>query len=449
MRKMNNEAPQPQVVILGAGFAGMGAVRKLKHSPVKVTLIDQNDYHTFQPLLYQVATAVLAPNEVGFPIRQVLHQHEGAVFHTARVSGIDLDQKQVLLEGMPPLAYDYLVVGLGAVANFHGAAGAKEYALPMYTLRDAVRLRHQLLATLEQVDRNPALADDGALTFCIVGGGPTGVEIAGALAEFFHSVAARDYPNLPIRDQSRVVLLEHGPHLLQPFKPRLQGYAQQALEKMGVQVRTGQCVQEIAPEHIILRSGEILKTRTLIWTAGVQANPLAASLAASLSDSQANSQANSQGIEPGKGGRIPVNPDLSLKGHPEVFIVGDMAMITDSKTDQVLPQLGSVAQQAGHHAGSNIARRVEGKETLPFEYFDKGTMATVGPGAAVVQMPGRRAMTGSAAFAAWLGVHVMLLTGSEEKAGVLVDWAWSLLTRQRGKRIILSGEGPDPAPGDA
>jgi NADH dehydrogenase len=325
-------------VILGCGFAGQGAALKLKDAPVKVTIIDQNDYHTFQPLLYQLATDEMGPSQVGFPIRELMHRMDNAVFHQAKVSGIDLAQKLVQVEGMEPIPYDYLVVGLGAVVNFFGTKSAQENAFPLYTLRDAVRLKNHILQTLEATDKNPALVDEGALTFSVVGGGPTGVETAGALSELMHAVAEKDYPNLPIKEKSQVILLEAGPHLLGPFKPKLQDYAKKALEKLGVTVRVVQIVSEVAPTQITLKSGEVIKTRTLVWGAGIQANPLAKML----------------GVEPVKGGRIPVNADLSLAGHPEVFVVGDIAMITDDKTREQLPQLGSVAQQAGRHVSDNI-----------------------------------------------------------------------------------------------
>ena len=416
-------ADEPQVVILGCGFAGQGAALKLKDAPVKITILDQNDYHTFLPLLYQLATDEMGMTEVGFPIRELMHRHDNAVFHQVKVTGIDLANKRVQVEGMEPIAYDYLVVGLGAVVNFFGTPGAAEHAFPLYTLRDAVRLKDHILKTLEAADKNPALIDDGALTFCVVGGGPTGVETSGALAELMHAVAEKDYPNLPIKDKAQIILFEMGPQLLAPFRPRLQSYTKKALEKLGVTVRLGEGVVEITPTHITLKSGEVIKTHTLVWGAGIQANPLAKGL----------------GVEQVKGGRIPVNPDLSLKDHPEVFVVGDIAMITDAKTNVQLPQLGSVAQQAGRQVGENIHRLVKGEPTEPFEYLDKGTMATIGRGAAVVEMP-HGTMTGHAAWLAWLGVHAALLSGGEEKSTTIVDWGWNVVTKKRGKRIVLTDE---------
>jgi NADH:ubiquinone reductase (H+-translocating) len=417
-------ANEPQVVILGCGFAGQGAALKLKNAPVKITIIDQNDYHTFQPLLYQLATDEMGVTEVGFPIREIMHRQDNAVFHQVKVTGIDLGKKQVQVDGMDPIGYDYLIVGLGAVVNFFGTKGTPDHAFPLYTLRDALRLKDHILKTLEATDKNPALIDDGALTFCVVGGGPTGVETSGALAELLHAVAEKDYPNLPIKDKAQIILFEMGPHLLAPFKPKLQNYAKKSLEKLGVTVRLGEGVVEIDPAHITLKSGEVIKTHTLVWGAGIQANPLAKSL----------------GAEQVKGGRIPVNLDLSLKDHPEVFVVGDIALITDAKTNEQLPQLGSVAQQAGRHVGDNIQRLVKGEKAEPFKYLDKGTMATIGRGAAVVEMPGHGTMTGHAAWLAWLGVHAALLSGGEEKSATIVDWGWNMVTKKRGKRIVVTDE---------
>lgn len=419
-------AELPHVVILGAGFGGIGAAQKLRDAPVRITLIDRHDYHTFQPLLYQVATDELDPSEVGYPIREMLHRHKNMAFHACEVSRIDLAAKQVVLDGMAPLTYDYLALALGAVVNFHGTPGAAEHAFPLYTMNDAVRLHDHTLKLLEAVDKNPALVEDGALTFCIVGGGATGTELAGALSELLHVELAKDFPNLPI-DQAKVVLYEHSPHLLAPFAPKLRDYAQKVLEDRGVEVRTGVGVSEVGPSEMTLESGEKVNTRTIVWAAGLQANPVA----------------NSLGVELAPGGRIPVGPDLQLKDFPGVFAIGDVAAMTDAKTGKPLPGLGAVALQAGHHVGKSIAQLVAGKAGSPFEYFDKGTMAQLGHGAAVVELPTGGALTGRVAWLAWLGVHLSLLSGAEEKTSVFVDWGWNVLTRRRGKRMVLSDEDED------
>jgi NADH:quinone reductase (non-electrogenic) len=416
-RKMGD---RPRVVIVGCGFAGLGAVHQLRNAPVDVTLVDKNDYHTFQPLLYQVATAELDASTVGYPIRDVLHKYDNLCFHKAAVTGVDLDKKQVQAEGIEPLAYDYLVVGLGALVNFFGVPGAAEHAMPLYTLEHAVRLKKHLLAMLEAADKNPALIDQGTLNVVIVGAGPTGVETAGALTDLFSIDFAEDYPNLPI-DKFRIILVDGGPNVLHPFKEKLQDYTHKTLEKLGVELRLGEHVVEVTDKSATLKSGDVIETQTLIWAGGLHANPLAESL----------------GKELDRGGRVPVGPDLSLPGHPEAFAAGDIAQMTDAKTGKVLPQRGSVALQAGTHAGTNVARLVAGKSTEPFAYHDKGTMATIGRGSAVAELPRGVELTGEVAWLMWGAVHLALLTGAESRASVMVDWTWSLFTHDRGKRIDI------------
>jgi NADH:ubiquinone reductase (H+-translocating) len=411
------------VVILGAGFGGIGALKKLRNANVRITIIDKRDYHTFQPLLYQVATDELGPTEVGFPIRELLHGHDNITFHQAAAKSIDLVKKLVVTDSVGPIQYDYLVLALGAIVNFFHTPGADQYAFPLYTMEDAIRLKEHILKTLEAVDKNPALMDDGALNFCVVGGGPTGVELAGALVELYRDELKEDYPNLPVGD-GQVLLYEHSPQLLGTFAPKLESYARKALEERGVKVHTGTGVSKIGPANIELSTGATVKTHTTVWAAGLQANPIVSSL----------------GVELVHGGRIPVGPDLQVKDHPGVFAIGDIAAMTDGKTGQVLPGLGATALQAGRHVGETIKRLLDSKQPEPFEYFNKGMMAQVGRGAAVVELPTGGRMTGHLAWLAWLGVHLALLNGADEKAGVFVDWGWNLLTHKRGKRIILSDE---------
>jgi NADH dehydrogenase len=410
---------EPHVLILGAGFGGVAALKALAKSPARVTLIDRNTYQSFQPLLYQVATDELSIDEVGFPLRNLLRGHPRWAFHKALVTGIDLEKKQVTVEGMAPFTYDYLVIALGAVVNFFGIKGAAEHAFPLYTLRDAVRLKAHVLKTFEATDRDPSLAADGALTVCVVGGGATGVEVAGALAELIHYELRDDYPSLPM-EKAEVVLYEMGPELLGPFKPRLRAYAKRALEKLGVRVCLGEGVVEIEPTRVHLKSGGVVKAHTLVWGAGLQANPLDASIGVPLVH-----------------GRVPVDADLRLSGHPDVFVVGDAAVATDAKSGRPLPQLGSVAKQAGRAAGRNITSLIDGRPPQPFRYLDRGTMATVGRGAAVVELPWGMTMTGFVAWLAWLFVHLALLAGGVERSLTLRDWVWNLLTRRRGKRIVI------------
>jgi len=405
------------------GFGGIGALRKLRDADVQITIIDKRDYHTFQPLLYQVATDELGPEDVGFPIRDLLHGHTNIEFHQTTVSHIDLAGKTVTADGIGPVSYDYLVIALGAMINFFHTPGADQYALPLYTMDDAIRLKKHILETFEVVDKSPALIDEGALNFCVVGGGATGVEFSGALAELLRAELTEDYPNLPV-EKAQVFLYERSPHLLEPFAAKLQTYAQKALEERGVQVRTGVGVSQADSESITLSSGETVKSHTLVWAAGLQANPIV----------------NSLGVPLVHGGRIPVGPDLQVKDHPGVFAIGDIAAMTDGATGRVLPGLGATALQAGCHVGETITGLLIGKAPEPFKYLDKGTMAQVGRGAAVVELPTGGTMTGRVAWLAWLGVHLVLLNGGEEKASTFVEWGWNLVTHQRGKRIILSDE---------
>ena len=414
---------RPRVVILGGGFAGVGAAQRLAKADVDVVLIDKHDYHTFQPLLYQVATGLIEPVAVGHSLRDLVHRQDNAVVHKTPITAVDFDAREVRFEGMEPLTYDYLVLGLGAEVNFFGTEGAEEHAFPMYTLADAVRLKDHVLERWEAADKDPALVDDGALNIVVVGGGPTGVETAGALAELYRAELARDYPDLP-QDSARITLVEAGPEVFAMFKPNLRSYTEDALRKRTVELVTGDAVSVITPTRVTLKSGTELEAHTLVWGAGLLGNRLVDSL----------------GIELQRGNRIGVGPELTLPERPEVYAVGDIAAITDAKTKQVLPQLGSVALQSGEHAGETIARGVAGKKAKPFEYKDKGTMATIGRGAAVVQMLGGRTMKGRKAQLAWGAVHLALLPTNEDRAKAVVDWSGAALTHQRAGRITVSAD---------
>jgi NADH:ubiquinone reductase (H+-translocating) len=416
-------AERPQVLILGGGFAGIGAAKKLEHADAEVVLVDRHDYHTFQPLLYQLASGLLETTAVGHSIRDLVERQDNTTVRQATVTGVDLDAREVRFEGLEPLTYDYLVLGLGAEVNFFGTEGAAEHAFPMYTLPHAVRLKDHLLERWEAADRDPALLEDGALNVVVVGGGPTGVETAGALAELYRGDFAGDYPTVA-QENARITLVEAGPELFSMFKPKLREYATNALDERTVEVKTGALVASVTPTRVKLKSGEELAAHTLVWGAGLQGNQLVQSL----------------GVELQRGNRLAVGPDLALPDHPGVFVVGDVAAITDAETKQVLPQLGSVALQSGEHAGETIARRIAGKEAKPFKYHDKGTMATIGRGAAVVQMLGGRTMTGKKAQAAWGAVHLALLPTNEDRAKAVVDWAGSMFTHQRVGRITVGNE---------
>jgi NADH dehydrogenase len=403
---------------VGGGFGGIGAAKQLRKSDLDVVLVDGHDYHTFQPLLYQVATGLLEQPAVGHPIRDLFDKQDNVRVHQDRVTGIDLEKREVTFGELEPVAYDNLVLALGAEVNFFGVDGAAEHAFPLYTLADAVRLKDHVLERWEAADRHPQLVADGALNMVVVGGGPTGVETAGAMAELYNGVFRKDYPDVS-PEQARIVLVEASPEIFGMFKPDIRSYTEQALSKRGVEVMTGEVVESVSPEKVMLKSGAALAAHTLVWGAGLQGNALVRSL----------------GLELERGNRIAVDGELRIPSHPEVFAVGDIAAITDPKTEHVLPQLGSVALQSGEHAGETIARTVDGKETKPFKYRDKGTMATIGRGAAVVQMLGGRTMKGKAAQMAWGTVHLALLPTNEDRAKAVVDWAGAGLTHQRSGRI--------------
>ena len=414
----------PHVAIVGAGFGGLEVAEHLAHVPVEVTLIDRHNYHTFQPLLYQVATSLLNAEDVGAPVRSMFRHQENVTFRMATVSGVDVPCRKIQLEDGNQIAYDFLVLAGGATVNYFNTPGAAEHAFPLYTLMNAVKLRNQILERFEAADRKPSLIQDGALNFVIVGAGPTGVETAGALADLFYNLLPQDYHQLAT-EKARVIIVEMAKEVLAPYKDNLRTYAKEELERRRVEVRLGETVAEVGPTFVRLKSGEEIKAHTLIWAAGVRANPLA----------------DVTGLSQGRGGRIKLNPDLSVPDHPEIFVVGDMGEVASD--GQVLPQLGSVAMQSGQHVGRQIARRLHGEPAQPFKYWDKGFMATIGRGAAVVEFPNKRTLHGSLAYFAWLGVHLTLLSGVRNRIEVLWNWSWSALTHDRAARIIIQPKKDD------
>ena len=301
----------PRILILGGGFAGISAARKLEDADAEVVLIDKHDYHTFQPLLYQLATGLLETSAVGHSLRDLVQDQDNATIHKTNVTAVDLKAREVQFAEMAPLVYDYLVLGLGAEVNFFGTSGAAEHAFPMYTLPDAVRLKDHVLGRWEAADKDPSLIEDGALNVVVVGGGPTGVESAGALAELYRGDFAKDYPAVP-QEKARVVLVEAGPELFSMFKPDIRAYTAEALEKRTVEVITGEVVESVSPTRVTLKSGTEIDAHTLVWGAGLQGNQLVQSL----------------GLDLERGNRIGVGPELTVPDHPEVYAVGDIAAIT-------------------------------------------------------------------------------------------------------------------------
>ncbi len=415
---------RPRVVVVGAGFAGLNAAKVLAKAPVEVVVVDRNNYHNFQPLLYQVATAGLEPAETVHPVRDLFHRRKNVRFLLGSVEAVDRDTRQLVMREGPPIGYDYLILAAGAVTNYFGVEGAEEHALPMKSVPEAIRLRNRVLGQFERCERNPEAAGEGALTFVVVGGGPTGVELAGQLAELFQRVLRADYRRVD-PSTAQVVLLEMLPHVLSGYDAPLQAYAEEELARRGVQVRTSATVAKVEPDAVHLESGETIPAQTLPWTAGVQAGPLAAAA----------------GAEQQQGGRLTVRRDLSLPGTPEVFAAGDLCG-GESTEGEMYAQLATVAIQQGRHAARQVLRRLEGRPTEPFAYTDRGTMATIGRSAAVAQLAGGLRFKGFTAWLLWAFVHIYQLVGFRNRIGVFTDWAYNYLTYDFNARIILD-EAPE------
>ena len=405
--------------MVGAGFGGLEVARHLKGAPVEVTLVDQHNFHTFQPLLYQVATAGLNAADVAHVVRGLFHHQSNVRFLQGRVTGVDWDVRAVTVADQAALPFDHLVLAGGATVTYFGTPGAADHGFPLYTLADATHLRNHIVRRFEAADADPTELDRGGLTFVVVGGGPTGVETAGAMAELFAVVFRKDYPALDV-SRARVVLVEMQDHLLDPFKASSRRHALDTLVARGVEVRLGAKVTSVAADHVTFADGEVVPCQTLVWAAGVQANPLAATL----------------GLPQDRGGRVVVGPDLRVPGHPDVWAIGDIAATRDRRGD-LLPQLAPVAMQSGRHVARQIRRQLQARPTEPFRYVDKGTMATIGRRAAVAELPGGIRLRGALAWLAWLGLHLVFLVGKRNRLSVLLNWAWNYVTWDRGPRLIL------------
>ena len=421
-----------RVVIVGGGFAGLAAARRLADAPVEVEVVDQHNFHTFQPLLYEVATAGLDPADVAYPIRTVLRRTPNAHFVHGRVSGFDLATRSIRLKDGRTLSYDRLIVASGAAAAVFGVPGVVDHALFLYTLDDARWVRNQVLAALERSD---ASADDTlAPVIVVVGGGPTGVETAGAMAELIDIAIRHDRLRLDPQ-RTRIVLLDAKTRLLPGFPPGVSAYAERTLRARGVEVRLGLGVDAVSPAGVTLAGGELLPATLVIWAAGVAVD---GTVAAGLPGRR------------GPGGRVMVQPDLSLPDHPEVFIVGDAAAVPDpglatpgeghleaDHTERFLPQLAQVAIQSGDHAARQVLSLLEGRPTAPFAYHDKGVMATIGRRSAVAQLANGVIVRGSLGWLAWLVLHLVYLIGFRNRVVVLVNWAWRYFRWPSGPRLII------------
>jgi NADH dehydrogenase len=406
------------VVVVGAGFAGLAACQVLategRHA-VEVVVVDRHSYNTFQPLLYQVATAGLNPGDIAYPVRSYLRSHENVSFRLGEVVGVDLDKRQVVLAEGEQLSYDYLVLATGATTNFFGVPGARENAHAIYTMEDAVKVRDRLAQALEQAASFGPTG--GGLTVVIVGGGPTGVEMAGALAELWSLEISTSFKNLE-KSAARIVLVEQLDRLLAAFDQPLSRYCEQALWQRGVEVMLGRSVKEVRPDRVVLDGDEEIACKTVIWSAGVSSGALA----------------DSMQVGKTKGGRLAVEASLCLSGHREVFAAGDIAGATED--GGVLPQLAQPALQEGRHVGRQILARLSGEKETAFSYKDKGIMATIGRRAAVAELPSGVKLRGTLAWLAWLGLHIVFLLGLRNRLAVLLNWAWRYLWWKRGNRVI-------------
>jgi NADH dehydrogenase len=406
----------PHVVIVGGGFAGIKAARALRKAPVRITLIDRHNHHLFQPLLYQVATASLGPSEIAHPIRGMVRNQENTTVLLAEVTAIDLEAHTVGTD-RGDLPYDYLVIAAGARTTWFGRDDLRVYAPGLKSVDDALAIRSRVLGAFEEAEAtsDPAVRQR-AMTFVIVGGGPTGVEMAGALAELARETMRRDFRRIDPAS-ARILLLEGGDRLLATYPERLSRSAQRTLERLGVEVRLGQRLTDAGDGFVRIGTEEIA-TATVLWAAGIEGEPIGQTL----------------GIDLLRGGRIPAEADLSLEGHPEVFVAGDInGTMTPKGT--TYPGVAQVAMQQGTCAGKNIARLIAGAPTKRFRYFDKGNMATIGRNKAVLQM-GPIAFSGILAWLAWATIHILFLIDFRSKVTVFSTWVWSYLTHGRSARLI-------------
>jgi len=417
-------AREPHVVIVGGGFGGLTLARALRRTPVRVTLVDRSNHHLFQPLLYQVATAGLSPGDIAVPIRSVLRDQRAVTVLLGEVTSFDLARRAVQLADGERLDYDYLVVAAGARTNYFGHDDWSAEALGLKDVDDALAIRERVLSAFEAAERSDDPAErKRLLTFVAIGGGPTGVEMAGAFGELSRYVLARDFRRIQPGD-TRVVLIEGSPTVLGGFGDRLCASAVSQLAELGVEVRTGARVTQVDAAGVHL-GDELLPAATVVWAAGVRASPLAEALGAPLD----------------RAGRVLVEPDCTLPGHPDVFVIGDMARVGGADGTP-LPGIAPVAMQQAHHAARQLERTLHGLDREPFTYVDKGIMATIGRSRAVAKV-GALGMSGMVAWLAWLCVHLVFLIGFRNRFVVMFEWFWSYVTYKRGARL-MTGARPHP-----
>jgi NADH dehydrogenase len=431
---------QRHVIVVGGGFAGVGCVKRLAaHDDVRVTLVDRNNYHQFQPLLYQVATSQLASTDIAFSLRKLFRKDANVDVKLGEVASLDPATHTVTLTDGGRISGDAVVLAAGSQPNFFRTPGAPEHAFPLYSLDDATHLRSRIIAVFEDADRDPSLIDQGALNFVVVGGGPTGVELAGALADLIAETMSVEYRGLAV-SAAQIHVVDLGHTLLGPFSDRAHDYVAKVLGRKGVRLHLGVAVTEVGAGHVALADGSTIRTRCVVWGGGIMAPALAAAV----------------GLQQGRGGRIDVKEDLTVAGAPGVYAAGDVANIP-SPDGNTHPQLGSVALQSGAWAADNVLADFAGTQRKSFHYHDKGIMAMIGRGAAIAEVgPHRHELHGVIAFSAWLGVHAMLMTGVRTRVDAFIAWGWDYFTRSRGPQVLDRPESaridwdedvaPDPVP---
>ncbi len=416
----------PHVLVVGAGFGGLEAVRGLRAAPVRVTVVDRRNHYLFQPLLYQVATAALSPADIAYPIRSILRRQRNADVVLAEVVAVDTARREVALRDGGTLSYDTLVVAAGARHAYFGHESWEEQAPGLKNLEDALEIRRRILLAFEEAEREPSRERRLALlTFAIVGGGPTGVELAGAIAEISRHVLVDDFRHIDPRE-ARIVLVEAGPRVLPSYTAESSENARRELSRLGVEVRTGAPVTAVDATGIGVGS-ERIDTATVLWAAGVAASGIGGFLGAPLD----------------RNGRVVVEPDLTVPGHPDIFVIGDLALFTH-QGGQPLPGVSPVAMQQGRHVARAIRDRIAGRPALAFRYVDKGSMAVVGRSAAVAEVFGVK-LRGLPAWLAWCLLHIFYLIGFRNRFIVMFEWAWSYVSYQRGARLI-TGNLDEPRP---
>jgi NADH dehydrogenase FAD-containing subunit len=421
---------QPRIVIVGGGFGGLAAAKALRKTLAEVILIDRSNHHLFQPLLYQVATAVLSPSQIATPIRTILRNHKNVTVIRGEVTGVDKEQKQVLVSDADrqavPLAYDYLILASGATHSYFGHNEFEEFAPGMKSVADAVSSRNKILQAFEQAEaEEDPIRHRDLLTFVLIGAGPTGVEMASALAVLIRSSLKSEFRRINPAS-ARIVLADMAPRVLPPFSEDLSESAKRRLESLGVEVRLGHSVDRIDADGIVV-SGERIASKTVIWTAGVAPSPAGKWLK----------------VETDPAGRVRVQNDVTVPGHPEIFVVGDTASFEEN--GKPLPGVAQVAMQQGRYAGKVLRARITGSTPpRPFSYFDKGNMAVVGKGFAVLQSHKVR-VSGFLAWLAWATVHLQFLATSSLRLTVFLQWVWTYFTGQRGSRLIVNHHAPQPA----